>query len=316
MKEIGGYLEIEYNKGSIFHEEALKLNCGRACLEYLIEAYDIRKIWLPLFLCDSVFERCRNLGLEIGTYNISADFSIIKPDLEDTDWLYLVNFYGLLRDREIEKYKKWHKKIICDNAQAFFQQPVKGVPTIYTCRKFLGVPDGAFLYSEKVIDRELELDESRERMKHLLGRFERTATEYYHQYVDGEKIFSNEPIKRMSKLTENLLRGIDYDYVKRKRTENWKELHQMLGNHNALKMEFVEGAFAYPFFHEKGSEIREALIKKQIYIPTLWSEVLSRCEETTVEYKLTSNLLPLPCDQRYGKTEMDYLSKCVLRLLS
>ena len=47
MKEFGGYIEFEYFHGNEYHDKAIKLNCGRNCLAYLIEAYDIKKIYLP-----------------------------------------------------------------------------------------------------------------------------------------------------------------------------------------------------------------------------------------------------------------------------
>ena len=44
MKEIGGYIEFEYFHGKEYHENAIKLNCGRNCLAYLIEAYKLA-VW-------------------------------------------------------------------------------------------------------------------------------------------------------------------------------------------------------------------------------------------------------------------------------
>lgn len=35
--------------------------------------------------------------------------------------------------------------IILDNTQSFFQKPISGIDTIYSCRKYFGVPDGAYL---------------------------------------------------------------------------------------------------------------------------------------------------------------------------
>ena len=36
QKEIGGYLELERFSGSLYHDNALALSSGRACLAYLI----------------------------------------------------------------------------------------------------------------------------------------------------------------------------------------------------------------------------------------------------------------------------------------
>lgn len=53
---------------------------------------------------------------------------------------------------------------IIDNAQVYFDVPLEGVDTLYTCRKFLGVSDGAFLYTDTLLSKELPLDKSYDRM--------------------------------------------------------------------------------------------------------------------------------------------------------
>ena len=59
MKEIGGYLEMERFGGTMLHEGAIALNCGRNCLGYLIQAKKISKIAVPFFMCDCIFETCK-----------------------------------------------------------------------------------------------------------------------------------------------------------------------------------------------------------------------------------------------------------------
>ena len=58
-------------------------------------------------------------------------------------------------------------------------------------------------------------------MAYILDRFERTASEFYPLYEKNNNFFNKEPIKIMSKLTENILHGVDYDYICDKRTENF-----------------------------------------------------------------------------------------------
>jgi hypothetical protein len=136
-------------------------------------------------------------------------------------------------------------------------------------------------------------------MRFLLGRYERNANEFYAEYSANNKFFANEPIKQMSKLTENLLRGIDYDFAARRRTENFNYLQEVLGRRNRLKLIVPPyGAFMYPLYIENGSSIRKQLQNKKIYIPTLWPNVLNTCESDTLEYSLSADVLPIPVDQR------------------
>jgi hypothetical protein len=41
MREIGGFLEMENNRGHEFHENIIALNSGRNCLQFLLHARKI-----------------------------------------------------------------------------------------------------------------------------------------------------------------------------------------------------------------------------------------------------------------------------------
>ena len=307
MKEIGGYIELDKYKLPMLHEGAVALNCGRNALAYLLRAKKIRRIQIPKFLCASVREVCKKENVEIKYYSITKEFLPDRIDLTDEEWLYIVNYYGQLDNEKIRFLVDTYKRVIVDNAQAYFQMPVAGVDTLYTCRKFFGVADGAFLYSDQKLSQKLQIDESFDRMRFLLGRFERTASEFYSEYAANNALFINEPIKRMSKLTENLLRAIDYKEVEERRTKNFLFLDKELVGFNKLKLNVPQGAFMYPLYIENGAQIRKCLQEKKIYVPTLWPDVFNCCEELELEYDMAKNILPLPCDQRYNIEDMQYM---------
>lgn len=308
MKEIGGYIEIDEYSLPMLHEEALKLNTARNCLAYLIEKKKIVSIALPKFLCDSVSQVCRERGVEILYYSINTNFEPVDVNLKDGMWLYVVNYYGLIDNACILEIKERYNNLIIDNVQAYYQEPVKGIDTIYTCRKFFGVPDGALLYSDLELDEKLVQDCSYERMHHLLGRYEKDASDFYKEYVEAENLFMLQPIKKMSKLTYNLLHAIDYDRVKSTRIENYQYLKQELADINQLHLrQSIDCPFAYPLLIKNGNAVRKALQQKKIYIPTLWPDVLQNCKESDLEYHMAMNILPLPIDQRYSIQDMKYI---------
>lgn len=309
MKEIGGYIELDTYRLPMLHDNAIKLNCGRNALAYLIETRNIKRIFMPKFMCNSCNEVLKKYGVEVKLYSIGLDFKPIISEQNTNDWLYVVNFYGQLSNDYLSVLKSKHINLIVDNAQAYFQMPVDGIDTLYTCRKFFGVADGAILYTDKQLERKLETDESYNRMNFLLGRFERTASEFYSEYAANNKMFAGEPIKKMSKLTDNLLHGVDYDFVKKHRTENFAYLHSKLKYKNKLQLSVSEGAFMYPFYIENGVELRKKLQLQKIYIPTLWPDVFDVCESSELEYNMAVNTLPLPVDQRYNEKDMIILVK-------
>lgn len=315
-KELGGYIELDQYTLPMLHDGATALNCGRSCLAYLIRAKKIRKILLPYFICDSVINVCKKENVQISYYHIDQRFLPDSITLHEDEWLYLVNYYGQITNGQIEALARRYQRFIVDYAQAYFQMPVEGVDTLYTCRKFLGVPDGAFLYTDTALDEVLPRDESFDRMRFLLGRYERTASEFYSEYVANNHLFAEEPIKQMSKLTCNLLHGIDYETVRKRRTENFAKLHTALGSMNKLMLLIPEGAFMYPLYVKNGAEVRKILQKEKIYIPTLWPNVLESCSENDLEYDMAKNILPLPVDQRYTMEDMETMICGVMELVS
>lgn len=302
MREIGGYMGFERYSLPMLHEGAVALNCGRNALAYLIRAKEIRHIYLPQFLCETVGEVCWRAQISVTYYHVTEDFLPEEFVLADGAWLYVVNYYGQIGNEQIAALAQKHGRIIVDNAQAYFQLPVAGIDTLYTCRKFFGVPDGAFLYTDAREEETLERDESFERMRHILGRFERGAPEFYQDSVANDRAFIGSPVRAMSRLTENLLRGIDYEAVKARRTSNFRFLHENLGECNILQLKIPEGAFMYPLYVADGARVRKEMQRKKIYVPTLWPNVLELPD--SLERKYAENILPLPCDQRYDEEDM------------
>lgn len=306
MKEIGGYIEFEHYHGSMLHQDAIALNCGRNCLAYLFKSRGIKKLKVPYFLCSSIFNVCDREGIEKRFYHIDSSFRPATDlTLESDEWLYLVNLYGQLDNDEINTYVERFGRVIVDQANNYFAEPLPGVDTFYTCRKWFGVSDGAFLYTDKLLSEEFPQDESYGRMDFLLGRYERTANEFYAVYNANNKFFIDQPIKRMSRLTANLLRGIDYGYVEKRRQENFAYLHDKLASVNQLTLKAA--TFMYPLMMENGFAMRKMLQAENIYIPTLWPTVFEVTDQESLEYKMAENILPLPIDQRYGIDDMDYM---------
>ena len=314
MREIGGYIELETYHLPMLHEDAIALNCGRNCLAYLFKSRGIKKLKVPYFICNSIFNVCDREGVQKVYYHIDSSFRPVSDlTLESDEWLYLVNLYGQLCNDEIKEYVEKYDRVIVDQANDYFIEPLPGVDTFYTCRKWFGVADGAFLYTDKPLAEEFPQSESYDRMEFLLGRYERTANEFYAGYNANNKYFIDQPIKQMSKLTRNLLHGIDYQYVEKRRRENFRYLRERFGSINQLKLK--DGLFMYPLMVKNGEALRKNLQAEKIYIPTLWPTVFEVAEKKGIEYQMAENILPLPIDQRYGIDDMEYMSLRIEKLL-
>ena len=303
--EIGGYLEYEKYYGQEYHTGCLKLNTARNALKYLIEARKIKKLWISKWNCSAILDTCRNSEINIGFFDLDVEFKPILPnDYKQDDYVYVVNYYGQLPNMNINH-------LIVDNVQAFYQRPQIGIDTIYTCRKYFGVTDGAYLYTTARLDRELKQDSSYARISYLAGRFEHTGSDFYEQYQHNERLLNDLPLMKMSSFTENILSSIDYEFIKKRREENFQYLHKTLGQYNLLNIRIPSGPFAYPLMIKDGCKIRRRLQLDKIYIAKLWPNV-SQGQEGI----LADNILPLPCDQRYTVSDMKYLADIVIAYIS
>lgn len=309
-KEIGGYFELGGLIKNEWHNKCLKLNSARNCLRYVIKERKIKKIYLPYLLCDSMASVCRKENIEVGFYHIDDKFvPILDSVMLEGEYVCIVNHYGLLDNDKLALLKDKYKNIIIDNTQSFFQAPIANVDTIYNCRKYFGVPDGAYLFSNlKNSDLDIPTDVSSGRIGHIVGRLEIGASEYYRDFVETEKSFDNEGIKMMSKLTNVLMGAVDYVAAIDIRRKNITYLHEKIGEYNKLQLNISNMSFMYPFYTNESEDTRRELIKNKIYVPLLWPNVLENNSES-LEYKYAKNIIPIPIDQRYDENDMERIYK-------
>jgi hypothetical protein len=153
LKPIGGYFELEsgYSERKEYYPEAIALNSGRNALEYLIKIRNIRKIYLPSYICHSVIEKIDQYNIKKEFYHIDEHLSPVLSGLTDPKSTVLfINFFGLKQDVIIGLRNKI-ENLIVDNSQAFFCPPATQTDTFYSCRKFFGVPDGAYLFTSDIL---------------------------------------------------------------------------------------------------------------------------------------------------------------------
>jgi len=316
MKEIGGYLEFETLPGSgEYYSNLIALNSGRNALAYLIQAKHIQKLYIPGFLCDTIPLLCEREHIPFEHYDIDVQFRpVFEKELELGAYFYLVDYYGQLSDEEILFWKQKYDRLIVDQVQAFFQKPLDGIDTIYSCRKFLGVPDGAYLATDTFMEEPLPVDVSASRMNHVLGRFDTgNARDYYTASQENNRGFLDLELRVMSRLTHNILGAVDYAYVQAARERNYAVLESVLGSKNALKLKMPVGPFAYPFYCRNGLQVKKELAQKGVFVPTLWPNILEQGNELERDY--AANILPLPCDQRYDSNDMLRVAEEVLQCI-
>ena len=297
---IGGYFELELRGGKHYHKDAIRLNTARNCFEYVLRARKYDKVFIPYYTCEVMLEPLKKCNVGFEFYHINEQLEPVEEfELQENEAFLYTNYYGLKQNCVERLAVRYESKLIVDNAQAFYAKPLKGIDTFYSARKFFGVADGAYLYTDCKLDEEFEQDQSYDRMSHLLKRTDVGAEFGYQDFRTNDDSLINNPIRRMSNLTGKILGSIDYEFCRRRRIENYHYLDEHLKDKNKIHFELSENdvPMVYPYLTDV-ADLRNKLIENKVFVAKYWPNVQSK-ENFETEVRLANAVLPLPVDQRY-----------------
>lgn len=313
MKPIGGYFELELNNYGEYPKNAIALNTGRNALEYILRVYKFIKIYIPYFTCEVILEPLNKLGIQYEFYHLTLNLEPKINSIEKFAALLYTNYFGVLDDK-VNVIVKKYTNVIIDSCQAFFSKPNNSaLATFYSCRKFFGVPDGAYLYIKKKLRRKFEQDTSESRLSHLIKRIEYGPEAGYKDFRNNDSSLCGQPIKTMSYLTRRILSSVDYGKVEERRKENFLYLHEHFGKINEFKFKYTNKIIpmVYPLLIDGGSSLKKKLIDNRIFVATYWPNVKNWVDKTSFEYYLANNLVALPVDQRYILQDMKRIVRTI-----
>lgn len=321
--EIGGFFELALpDFGDSFPSPFMKFQSARSALRAVLESSGFKRVLLPTYICDSVVRAISDAGRSIEFYRLDDRLSPIVPTtLEKDTALLCVNYYGLCDDVVTRMQKEIAPgQLIVDNTQALFSAPTQAFATIYSPRKFVGLPDGGLLATRgpAIIMPRDEDEGSMARMEHLLVRMAGTARDGYSSFLaSGHSLEDTRPLQ-MSRLTSRLLRSIDTHVVRSRRRANFERLAAAFDPINVRQWELDPTCIplCYPLVTaEDVRDIRKRLADSNIYVPVYWEEARQRIEDGSIEQTMLDKCLALPCDQRCTPAHIDRLIACVRSIL-
>lgn len=320
-RAVGGYFELELPPTrSFLHDNALRFQSSRAAFLALVRSLRPKAVWMPWFMCDAMLEPLRMARIPVKRYAIDRNMRPQPVDLAPGEWLVYVNYFGLC-DRQVDDVldRFPRDRVVIDNAQALFAQPRDCLATIYSPRKFVGVPDGGLLVTRERIDMPEASDRSSiQRCEHLLRRIADDAEPGYAAYAAAEKSLRHQEPLRMSDLTQRMLGGIDFDAVRSRRVANFNYLHERLQTHNRSALHFERERavpLCYPFFGAPAA-LRDRLRQQRIYTPTYWPDVTESQDAPEFERAIAASAIFLPCDQRLTPRDLEPIVQRVLEQLT
>lgn len=318
--EIGSFIELQLPKGREYYNQKTdiaRLNTGRMGIWHAFRVTGCKRIWIPIYQCDSIRETLDKKGVIVCFYHQDKNFNPIDIDAADDDAVLLVNYYGIMSSARMAELAKSYKHVIIDCAQAFFCKPIWGTLTVYSCRKFVGVPDGSYVIGKNA---HLYVEEypqcySSDTAAFLLKRIEYGCEgKAYEARSLNEHRIDAEDCMQMSKLTHTLVDAEDYSYNRLKRQENFACAQKLFDNINkinpSLYMDEETVPMVYPLVVEDDELIHKLFAAKH-FQGHWWSYICEEQPMDSFEHWISRYIIPITIDQRYGKEELDFLANII-----
>ena len=316
MREIGSFIELEFPKGKEWFkgdEDIARLNTGSDAIWHAFRLTGAKAIWIPFYQCESVREFLTQKQCTIKYYHQDRNFDPIDLYPKDDEAVLFVNYFGIMSNERMKALSSSFHHVIIDNSQAFFCQPMPNAYNVYSARKFIGVPDGAYVKGNKA---NLYVEEypqcySSDTASFLLMRIEYGCEgKGYEARCVNENRVDTEDIMKMSVLTRTILDGTDYEYNIVKRKKNFKVACNLFSDINELNpSRFVDEEtvpMVYPLLVEDDT-ILERLIAAKHFQGHWWHYLTEEMPEDYFEYWLSRYMVPITIDQRYSTKDLEYL---------
>lgn len=311
-------------------------NSGRAAIEALM--LDLkphkRTVWLPTYCCSSVYDAVSRAGLNIKQYDIKLDLSPSIEELPEKispmeDVFYFVHYFGKRLGKQqlavINKLREMDVVLVEDLSLSLLSNEEQGVGfgdyILGSLRKWFSIPDGAFLmsYAHEVPhplhqasnDYTMYYFTAQLMKKNYLESNNLDKNKYLQLSNEGmNTLFSDYTIRKMSEVSQRLYAAEDISTIIKERTDNFDYLYSELSKIELVQIPIDRQENMVPLgmyiLTERRDALFQYLIKSGVYCNIHWRYDPEIATSPNSRY-LSEHCITIPCDQRYGKKEMDYI---------
>jgi hypothetical protein len=318
---IGGYFALERGKGNGMENlrAAASYQSARSAIAALLQATGATTAWVPHFICGAVMDALDFAGVQIRRYPLDAARGVPGDlPLAERDWLVCVDYFGLTADAcDAAIARHGGHRVLVDASQALFHRPRPATSTVYSPRKFVGIPDGGLLVTPHPLPPPSIADESASagRSQHLAARAGGDVAAGHALFQEAEASLADCAPRAMSATTARMLATIDFGEVRRRRIANFIHLAGALRRHGFTIVDLPGDAvpLCCPVTGVDASPLRRALASRRIFAPAYWPDAVVPGDDQ-VGLSLRDATLYLPCDQRYGDADMQRVARSLLEI--
>jgi dTDP-4-amino-4,6-dideoxygalactose transaminase len=287
------------------------------------------QIWCPSYLCLAVLNAVRGHATRVRFYEV--DYDLTLPSLQwldqvrPGDLVLVIDYFGFRCDSECAvRAKERGAWVVEDASQALLSGHIGQYTdfVLFSPRKFVGVPDGGLLcLNGDVHFRDIELETSPTEwwLKAFSASVLRREFDSHGGTRSWFELFQDtepsSPIGRfaMSELSRTLLQNsFDYVQIAHKRMDNYRILADRLGSlavFPSLSDQTVP--IGFPIHVSQRDKVRQTLFAHEIYPPVHWVIQGAVPDEYRASHRLASEIMTLPCDQRYDEDDMNRMAQLV-----
>lgn len=294
---------------------------ARSAFAALAGARPTAAVWLPAFLCadlvsDAIAARVRLYPVLEG---FTPDLAPVEAEAKSGDIVLLAGAFGL---PVAARSHRTDLILVEDRAQALDAGPPIGW-TLYSPRKLLGVADGGLLVSpdttpapqpDAAADADALWRAPDLRATDPLGRDNAT----WHAENQAREAAMAATRQAMTDRSRAILADTSVVSLTTPRWANWRRLDARLSRWSALPQSPAAPPLGYVLRVEPA--VRDALLAhlhaRRIFAAVHWPRIVGPADAFPRETAWTRELITLPCDHRYGPTEMDRIAEAVTGLLA
>ncbi len=256
--------------------QLVKLNLARNCLKYIIKAYGIKEIFIPYYSCQTLWIAAREEKCKVKFYHIDNNF---MPAIKFPKEAYIVyiNYFGLCTEN-CKNLAEKYKNLIIDNTHSFYSQAI-GLSSFNSLRKFFYVQNGAYLYTNKILNENIPSDD----LKLTPSQFHNDTE----KFIKNELILNKEKdIKYAAPEVITALSKINFEKDKKQRIEIFNKYSKAFDKFNKITLKLTNNdvPYCYPFCPNCKVDIHDLTILR------LWKPL----PKNFVEHTFLNNTMALP----------------------
>ena len=299
-------------------------------------------VLLPALCCESMVLPFAQCGLDVAFYRMAPDLSGSSEDLlaklQDGAMLVYMRYFGIrpfsddflaslrTRYRGLTLVEDRTHDIIIPRQGDCFRPDA----TLASARKWAALPEGGLLVCDAGTPagesdgrfRDMQREAMEKKSRFLRGSAEDGPEDYLELFRRSEALLDESSGPRaISADCMSLIDGMDFEGLLSRRRKNVARLKALLapaeesGRLRFLSQTPEDSTLYFPILLDDRDAVQRELGRRRVYCPVIWpapdrARGLCPAADETV-----AHMLALPCDQRYGESDMDAITAELLDVL-